>query len=74
MDFYLMWFDDDRKKAADIKIAEAVAAYERRTGRRPNVVLINESDQADSPQGVRLRPLSYIQPFNFYVGVEEAAA
>lgn len=73
MDFYLAWFDDDRKKSTDLKIQEAVAAYERRFRRPPNVVLINEQDRTDGVAAVRLRPLTYIRPSTFYVGLEEAA-
>ena len=73
MDFYLVWFDDDRKKATESKLQEAMAAYERRFHKHPNVILINEQDRIESATGVRLRPLSYIQPSNFYVGFEDAA-
>lgn len=73
MDFYLVWFDDDRKKATDDKIRDAMAAYERRTGRFPNIVLINEQDRVEPWSAVQLRAHSYIRPFNFYVGFEEAA-
>lgn len=73
MDFYLVWFDDDRKKATGDKIREAMAAYERRTGRNPNIVLINEQDRVEPAPAVQLRALSYIRPSNFYVGFEEAA-
>ncbi|HEY0601820.1 MAG TPA: hypothetical protein VGD69_27755 [Herpetosiphonaceae bacterium] len=72
MDFYLAWFDDDRRKSTDLKIQEAVAAYERRFRRPPNVVLINEQDRTEGV-AVRLRPLTYIRPSTFYVGLEEAA-
>jgi hypothetical protein len=72
MDFYLAWFDDDRRKSSDLKIQEAVAAYERRFRRHPNIVLINEQDRTDSA-AVQLRPLGYIRPSTFYVGFEEAA-
>lgn len=73
MEFYLMWFDDDRKKTAGVKIEEAVAAYERRFRKHPNVVLLSEHDRPDTLTDVRLRPLPYIRPSNFYVGFEEAA-
>lgn len=73
MDFYLVWFDDDRKKTSDVKIEEAIAAYERRTGKYPNVVLLNERELTAPPANVRLQPRTYIQPSNFYVGIEEAA-
>jgi len=73
MDSYIAWFDDDRKKTSDIKIQEAMAAYERRTGKRPNIVLINEQDQTTATLGVRLRPFTYVRPSTFYVGFEEVA-
>jgi hypothetical protein len=72
MDFYLVWFDDDRKKTTEIKIEEAMDAYERRFHRHPNVILISEQDRIET-ESVRLRSLSYIRPSNFYVGFEEAA-
>ncbi|HEX6291791.1 MAG TPA: hypothetical protein VFZ66_21575 [Herpetosiphonaceae bacterium] len=73
MDFYLAWFDDDRKKETGLKIQEAVAAYERRFRRHPNIVLINEQDRTEGVADVQLRPISYIRPSTFYVGFEEAA-
>jgi hypothetical protein len=73
MDFYLVWYDDDRKKATSDKISDAMAAYQRRTGRFPNIVLINEQDRVEPSPAVELRALSYIRPSNFYVGFEAAA-
>ena len=70
---FLMWFDDDRKKSASQKIADALAAYERRTGGRANVVLVNAMEVGEAPRPVKVRPEPYIQPSNFYVGVEELA-
>lgn len=72
MEFYLVWYDDDRKKGTAAKIEEAVEAYERRFHKHPNVILISEQDRIDT-SAVRLRPLSYIRPSNFYVGFEDAA-
>jgi hypothetical protein len=73
MDFYMIWFDDDRKKTPEIKIAEAMDAYERRFRRHPNVILISEQEQIATVGGVRLKPRTYIRPSNFYVGFEDAA-
>ena len=73
MDFYLVWFDDDRKKSTEFKLQEAVAAYERRFRKHPNVILVSEQDRFETASPVRLRPRSYIRPSNFYVGFEEAA-
>lgn len=73
MDFYLVWFDDDRKKSTEFKLQEAVEAYERRFHKHPNVILVSEQDRFEATSPVRLRPRSYIRPSNFYVGFEEAA-
>lgn len=73
MGAYLIWFDDDRRKNADTKIHEAIAAYERRFARQPNVILINEQEQVETTANVTLRPLMYIRPSNYFVGFDEAA-
>jgi hypothetical protein len=68
-----MWFDDDRKKSAELKIEEARMAYERRFHRQPNVVLISEREQVETNVPIQLRVQSYIRPSHFYVGYEDAA-
>jgi hypothetical protein len=70
---FLVWYDDDRRKTANDKIAEAIAAYEKRMGGRANIVLVRTDEVGEAPATVRVRPLPYIQGSNFYVGVEEAA-
>ena len=67
---FLMWYDDDRKKTATEKIADALAAYEKRWGNRANLVLVNAADLGDAPKQVTVRPQLFIQRSNFYVGVE----
>jgi hypothetical protein len=69
---YLAWFDDNPKKAVELKIEEAVEAYFHRFHRRPNVVLVNEADMAEV-SGVQVRSESFIRRYNFWVGREEAA-
>jgi hypothetical protein len=68
---YYGWFDDNPKKTAAFKIEEAIEAYVRRFGKRPNLVLVNEFDVADV-KGVAVRPESFIRRNNFWVGWEEA--
>lgn len=70
---YMMWFDDDRKKSATLKIEEAVTAYERRFNRPPNVVLVSEREEVDAAMPMQLRPQPFVRPSHFYVGYEEAA-
>ncbi len=67
---FLMWYDDDRKKTATEKIADALAAYEKRWGNRANLVLVNVADLGEAPKQVTVRPQPFIQRSNFYVGVE----
>lgn len=67
---YLGWFDDNPKKAASVKIAEAIDAYVDRFKTRPNVVLVNEVDVAEI-NGVTIRAEGYIRRNNFWVGIEE---
>jgi hypothetical protein len=73
MSFYLMWYDDDRRKPVLHKIKEAMAAYEQRFRQQPNIVLINEREHVEASLNVQLRPLPFIQPSHFYVGYEDAA-
>jgi hypothetical protein len=67
---YLMWYDDNTKKATSLKIEEAINAYVDRFRRRPNVVLVNEEDRTDI-QGVLVRSEQYIRRNIFWVGREE---
>ena len=68
---YLLWYDDSAKKAATVKIEEAISAYTNRFKLRPNVVLVNEADRAEI-RGVLVRSEGYIRRNNFWVGWEDA--
>jgi len=70
MNTYWGWFDDDRKKEAALKIAEAVEAYQDKFGVAPNIVLVNEADLALHPV-VRVRTAGYIRRYNFWIGWED---
>lgn len=67
---YMMWFDDSAKKAATLKIEEAIAAYVRHFKAAPNVVLVNERDQVEV-DGILVRAESYVRRDNFWVGWED---
>lgn len=71
-DVYLLWYDDNTKKASKLKIEEAISAYTDRFKSRPNVVLVNEADQTDI-QGMLIRSEGFIRRNNFWVGWEDAA-
>ncbi|KAB8142067.1 hypothetical protein F8S13_16125 [Chloroflexia bacterium SDU3-3] len=69
---YYGWFDDNPKLAVELKIQDAIDAYVRRFGKRPNVVLVNEADVAEIA-GMVVRAESFIRRHNFWVGWEDAA-
>lgn len=68
---YYGWFDDNPKLSAELKIQDAVAAYMRRFGKRPNIVLVNEADIAEI-KGLTVRAEHFIRRHNFWVGYEDA--
>ena len=68
---YLLWYDDNTKKASKLKIEEAIDAYTDRFKTKPNVVLVNEADRADV-QGMLVRSEGYIRRNNFWIGWEDA--
>jgi hypothetical protein len=68
---YLLWYDDNTKKAAKVKIEEAIDAYKDRFKSKPNVVLVNEADRTEI-NGVLIRSEGFIRRNNFWVGWEDA--
>ena len=69
---YLLWYDDSARKAAQLKIEEAIRAYTDRFKTKPNVVLVNEADRAEI-KGILVRSEGFIRRNNFWVGWEDAA-
>ena len=67
---YLGWYDDNPKKSVQIKIEEAIEAYEDRFGTHPNVVLVNEHE-ATNVEGVEIQVRPFIRRFNYWVGWRE---
>ena len=65
---YLGWFDDNPKKSAAAKIAEAAGAYEARNGFAPNVALVSADDAGAQVAGVTVHAQGYIRRNNYWVG------
>jgi hypothetical protein len=68
---YLGWFDDNPKRPAAQRIADACAAYARRCGQRATVVLVNEADK-NAPATVPLRAVAWVRKDHYFAGVEHA--
>jgi hypothetical protein len=67
---YLVWFDDS-KKAIEVKVTDAIAAYQERYGVLPNVALVNESDAAPATvAGVRTQVEKRVGRNNIQLGYE----
>lgn len=69
---FLGWFDDDRKKAATIKIEEAIERYTAKFGDKPTLCLCNVAD-AVVYDGLEVKVVSYVRPNHFWVGRADTA-
>lgn len=68
---FLQWYDDNPKHSIEIKITDAIAAYQERYGVLPNVALVSEADQAPaSVAGVRTQIEKRVSRNNIQVGYE----
>ena len=76
---FLGWYDPDKKKAARLKVEEAVERYVEKFGGEPVACLTNVADAAEltsdakSPDLV-VKGVTFIPRFTFYVGVEDEPA
>ena len=74
----LLWFDDDRKKEASLKIKEAAERYFEKFGRWPNLCYVSPATLLLPPDpigtegahldGLRLLPSPLVLPDHFWVG------
>ena len=70
---FLGWYDPDKKKATERKLADAIYRYERKWGRKPSVALMNASDveHLTDETGVEVRVAPHVAPNTFFVGDDE---
>ena len=71
---FLGWYDPDKHKPAEAKVAEAVARYREKFGSAPDLCLTSAVDAAALSGNIDMpvRAVSYIGRHTFYVGIEEA--
>lgn len=68
---YLAWFDGDRKKPAEKKIAEGVRRYlEKFGGKQPTVCLCNPADYTESAL-IDVQPRKNIGRHCFWIGTDD---
>jgi hypothetical protein len=67
---YLGWYDPDKKKTIEQKLAAAVERYEMKWGRKPSVALVNSAEVVEMP-GIAVRAAVHVPPSTFFVGEDE---
>lgn len=64
---FLGWYDPDKKKTIEEKIAAAARRYERKHGQPPAIALVNPG-QLVEVEGLDIRPAPHVAPNTIYVG------
>ncbi|MEZ4590026.1 MAG: hypothetical protein R3D55_02600 [Chloroflexota bacterium] len=72
MNVGMLWLDDDRNRSLDEKVSRAVAYYEEKYGRMPELCLVNKTMLAEEKQvgKVSVQPQSMILPHHFWLGMK----
>ena len=68
---FLHYYDDNPKKPVAQRLTEACAAYEKRVGHRPNLILVSEADAAVAFPGCEVRAERRVGANNYHVGRAE---
>lgn len=70
----LLWFDNDPRRKLVDKINQAAGRYRTKLQQKPTVCYLNADEfdgQINEVDGIYLRPVSYIRPNYFWIGVEQ---
>ena len=72
---FLVWYDSDRKRKLEEKVAQAAERYTERFGAAPEVVLLNPTQAGEEERiaGIPVRATPLVLPNHVYIGVEEQA-
>lgn len=71
MEFGLLWYDGDPKRALTAKVDDAAARYQARFGQRPNACFVHchHLESELHWQGIRIVGSHNILPNHFWVGI-----
>ena len=67
---FLGWFDDDRKKRPEQKIAEGVERFKEKFGYMPSICLVNEADAGCVVDGIEVVVKPFIRKSHYWIGDE----
>jgi hypothetical protein len=70
---FLVWYDNDRKRKLEEKVAQAAERYTERFGAAPQIVLLNpaQAGEIETVAGIPVRTTSLVLPNHVYIGVDE---
>jgi hypothetical protein len=70
---FLVWYDNDRKRKLEEKVAQAAERYTERFGAAPEIVLLNptQAGELEVVAGLPVRTTPLVLPNHVYIGVDE---
>jgi len=68
----MLWLDDDKKRHLDEKVRRAVAYYEQKYGRLPELCLVNAQEITDEKKidKVMVKPARAVLRHHFWLGMQ----
>lgn len=66
--YFLMWYDDDKKRTVAKKVAKGAAVFKERFGVAPTKVGVNVATPVGDVAGIEIYAAEYIRPNFFYFG------
>lgn len=70
----MLWFENDKGKPVDKRIAEAVGFYRQKYGLEPNVCMVSMQDAPEGERwldGVEVKSSRSVLPNHYWVGVKD---
>ena len=70
----MMWFDNDKQKSLVMKVETAMAYYQKKYGRSPNLCMVNPSmipEKMPEDMKVSIRPYQPIVAGHLWIGIDD---
>lgn len=76
MDVGMLWYENDKGKTLEKRIAEAVAFYRQKYGLEPNLCMVHNGEAPEGQRwidGVEVKGSRSVLPNHYWVGVKQGA-
>jgi hypothetical protein len=73
MNVGMLWFENDKGKPVERRIAEAVAFYRQKYGKEPNLCMVHTGEAPEGQRwidGVEVKGNRSVLPNHYWVGVK----